>query len=86
VADEVRPGLAGAEGAGVFEPGVAGLAGGASSVEELLDPHGLVLEIDLLDVRPGRKTAPVRRHDLESIGERFLGAPGQVRVDHGTVN
>ena len=35
---------------------------------------------------PGREPAPVRRHDLEALGERFLGAPGQVRVDDGTVN
>ena len=53
---------------------------------ELLEPDRLVLEVDLLDVRPGREAAPVRGHDLESVGERFLGAPGQVRVDDGTVN
>ena len=57
-----------------------------SGLQELLEPYRLVLEIDLLDVRPGRKTAPVRRHDLEPVGEGFLGAPGQVRVDYGTVN
>ena len=54
--------------------------------EELLEPDGLVLEVDMFDVRSRREPAPVRRHDLEALGERFLGAPGQVRVDDGTVN
>jgi len=46
----------------------------------------LVLEIDTLDVGTGREAAPVRRHDLEPVRKRFLGAPGQLRVDDGTVN
>jgi hypothetical protein len=54
--------------------------------DELLEPDGLVLEVDMFDVRSRREPAPVRRHDLEALGERFLGAPGQVRVDDGTVN
>jgi hypothetical protein len=57
-----------------------------SGLEKLLQPHRLVLEIDALHVRPGRESATVRRHDLEPLRERFLGAPGQVRVDDGTVN
>ena len=55
-------------------------------LDELLQPHRLVLEVDALDVGPGREAAPVRRHDLEAVGERFLSAPGQLRVDDGTVN
>jgi hypothetical protein len=55
-------------------------------LQERLEPPGLVLEVDPLDAGAGREAAPVRRHDLEALRERLLGAPGQVRVDHGTVN
>jgi hypothetical protein len=53
---------------------------------ELLEPDRLVLEVDVFDVRSRREPAPVRRHDLEALVEGFLGVPGQVRVDDGTVN
>jgi hypothetical protein len=43
-----------------------------SRLEELLEPHGLVLEIDPFDIRSGREAAPVRRRDLETLRERFL--------------
>jgi hypothetical protein len=55
-------------------------------LEELLEPRRLVLEVDALDVRTGREAAPVRRHDLELLRERFLGAPGQLRVDDGPMH
>jgi hypothetical protein len=58
----------------------------APGLQKRLEPDRLVLEIDTLDVGTGREAAPVRRHDLEPVRERFLGAPGQLRVDDGTVN
>jgi hypothetical protein len=57
-----------------------------SGLQRRLQPRGLVLELDPLDTGPRRETTPVRRHDLEPLRERFLGPPGQVRVDDGTVN
>jgi hypothetical protein len=54
--------------------------------QKRLKPDGLVLEVDALDVGAGREPEPVRRHDLEPVRERFLGAPGQLRVDDGTMN
>jgi hypothetical protein len=54
--------------------------------QKRLKPDGLVFEIDALDVRTGREPAPVRRHDFEPVRERFLGVPGQLRVDDGTMN
>jgi hypothetical protein len=55
-------------------------------LEEGLEPDRLVLEVDRLDVGSRREAAPVGCHDLEAFRERFLGAPGQLRVDDGTVN
>ena len=55
-------------------------------LEELLEPHRFVLEIDAVDLRPGREAAPVREDELEAVGERFLRRPGQLRVDDGTVH
>ncbi len=55
-------------------------------LEKRVEPDRFVLEVDVRDVGPGRKAAPVGRDDLETVGERPLGAPGQVRADHGTVN
>ena len=43
-------------------------------------------EIHVVDLRSRWKAAPVRRDGVESVGERFLGAPRQVRVDDRTVN
>jgi hypothetical protein len=54
--------------------------------EKLVQPNRLVLEVDALDLRPGRKAAAVRRHDLEPLREWFLGAPGQLRVDDGAMH
>jgi hypothetical protein len=52
-----------------------------SRLQKLLEPDRVILEIDAFDIRSGRKASPVGRHDLEPLAERFLGAPGQLRVD-----
>jgi hypothetical protein len=57
-----------------------------SRLEKRLEPDGLVLEVDLSDIGSRWKAAPVRRHDLVPLGEWSLSAPGQLRVDDGTVN
>src|SRR4051795_11396033 len=55
-------------------------------LDELLEPDRLVLEVDALDVRSGRKAAPVRDHELEAVGERLLRAPGEFAVDDAAMH
>jgi len=53
-----------------------------SRLDELLEPHCLVLEVDTLNVWAGRKAAPVRDDELEALLERPLFRPGRLAVDH----
>ena len=57
-----------------------------SRLDELVEPRRLVLEIDPLDVRPGREAAPVRDHELEALREGTLGGPGDLAVDDAAVD
>ena len=55
-------------------------------LDELLEPDGLVLEVDPLDIRPRREPAPVRDDELEALGERPLCRPGCITVDDAAVD
>jgi len=55
-------------------------------LEVSLEPDRLVLEVDVLHVRAGRETAPVRDDELESLRERPLRRPGRLAVDDAAVD
>ncbi len=57
-----------------------------SRLDELLEPRRLVLEVDVLDVRAGRKAAPVRRDELEALREGALGRPRDLAIDDAAVD
>src|SRR5262249_23110044 len=55
-------------------------------LDQLLEPGSLVLVVDALDARAGRKAPPGRGHELEAVGEGALRAPGGVAVDDAAVD
>ena len=57
-----------------------------SRLDELVEPRRLVLEIDPLDLRPGREAAPVRDDELETLREGTLGSPSDLAVDDAAVD
>jgi hypothetical protein len=57
-----------------------------SGLVELLEPDGLVLEVDALDVGSGREPAPVRDDELEALLQRPLRAPRDLAVHDAAVD
>jgi hypothetical protein len=55
-------------------------------LDELLEPHRLVLEVDVVDVAVRREAAPVRNDELEALCEGPLGAPRSVAIDDAAVH
>jgi hypothetical protein len=55
-------------------------------LDELLEPHGVVLEVDADCIRPGREAAAVRDDELKALCERSLSRPGGLAVDDAAVD
>ena len=53
--------------------------------DDVLEPDGIVVEVDALDGRVRRESRPVRQHELEPRRELALPAPGQGGIGDAAV-